>query len=143
MVAEVEQLETIGVDEGRGRRRDEHLAPMAGRRDATRSVYIHADVALFREQWGARVDPNPYADRAAFQGLPTLGRGVERLARRRQREEESVSLGTYFDSIVAGERRSQCLPVSVELERVAFCAELVEELGRAGDVREDERHRSG
>jgi hypothetical protein len=89
------------------------------------------------------VDPNPYADRAAFQGLPTLGRGVERLARRRQREEESVPLGTYFDSIVAGERRSQSLPVPVELERVALRAELVEELGRPGDVREDERHRSG
>src|SRR5512132_3018059 len=115
---------------------------MAGRCDATRSVHIHADIALFREQRGARVDPNPYADRAAFQCLTTLGRGVKRLARRRQREEEGVPLGTYFDSIVAGERRSQCLPVSVKLERVAIFAELVEELGRPSDVREDERHRS-
>jgi hypothetical protein len=126
VVAEVEQLETIGVNERRGRCRHEHLAPMAGGRDATRSVHIHADIALFREQRSARVDPNPYADRAASQGLTTLGRGVKRLTRRRQREEEGVPLSTYFDSIVAGERRSQCLPVSVELERVALFAEFVE-----------------
>ena len=58
-----------GVNESRGRCRHEHLAPMPGGRDATRSMHIHADIALFREQRSARVDPNPYRPESpAFQG---------------------------------------------------------------------------
>ena len=70
-------------------------------------------------------------------------RGRERTGSRREGEEERVALGVHLDAALGGARLPDQAAVLGERLRVCLCAELVQELRRALDVREEERDGAG
>ena len=139
MLAEIAEL---GVDQRRGRRRDDDLAAVRGRRDPRRAVHVDADVALVADQRRARVQAHAHTDRPRHHGL-SFGRGRERARRRGERDEEGVALRVDLDAVVVGKRLAQQPAVLGERVRVLLGAELLLEPGRALDVGEQEGDRSG
>ena len=131
------------VDRRCGRRRHQHLPSVTHGGDPGRPVHVDTDVALVRRERGPRVDPDPHPDRA---GLQCLARGAGRVDRpggRRERHEERVPLGVDLDASVASEgltEKTTVLPEDLGVRRVP---ELVEELRRSLDVREQERDGAG
>ena len=112
---------------------------MAGGRDARGEVDVVAHVALVGDESRPRVQPDPHPDRARRQPVRDRGGGVERNRRRREGGEELVALCIHLDPAQRSERTAHDPPVLGEGFRVAIGSQLVQELRRALDVRDQKR----
>ena len=140
VLAEVGQLV---LDELGGRLREDDLAAVARGGDARSEVDVVADVALVGEQRRAGVQADAHADRARLSAsVIARGRG-DRPRRRGEGEEERVALRVHLDAAVGGEGLAEHATVLGERLRVRLRPELVQQLRRALDVREEERDRAG
>ena len=102
MLPEVGQL---GFDERGGRRRDQHLAAVTRRRDASGAVDIVADITLVANERRARMDADAHSDRAVrCEALREIRRRAEGAVGRREGEEERVSLRVHLDAPVSNRR---------------------------------------
>ena len=131
-----------------GGRRGQHLTPVPEVRDARAAMKADAVITLLVDRRLARVEP--HADAA----LGTLGPFVRResplrldrceggIAGAGERVEERVSLRVHLTTALGGERRAQDLAVISE-ELSVSVAELLEQAGRALDIREEHRDRPG
>jgi len=79
-----EVAKQISSGQGGGRGRDEHLAAVATRSDASRAMHVNADVALFVQVGGARVDADAHANSARSQPRQRFAGRLERIRRRRE-----------------------------------------------------------
>jgi hypothetical protein len=140
VLAEVAELV---LDELGGRGRDEHLPAVPGRGDAGGTVHVSADVPLLGEQRRPRVQSDPDLDRARGERLGEATCRRYRPWRRRKGEEEGVALGVHLDPALGAARLPDHTAVLGEHLRVALGAKLVQELCRALNVREEERHGTG
>jgi hypothetical protein len=92
------QVYELDLDKLRARRRNEHLAAVANRRQSGGPVDIAAEVPLLCEERRARVQPDPHLDRPGCQRLVHRLGGYKRTRRGREREEERVTLCVNLDS---------------------------------------------
>ncbi len=118
--------------------RDEHLAAVAGGGDAGCAVHVRADVALLGYEGRTGVDADPHLDGAGGECVREGLRCRERSGGGREGGEEGVSLRVDLDPALRGERFTRIAPVLGERRGVSLRAELVQELSRALDVREEE-----
>src|SRR5215218_2337127 len=116
---------------------------MACRCDSSGPVDIDSDISLLGNVRRACVDAEANADRSLSQSCLRLSRRLQRTRRRREGNEEGVSLRVDFDAAVGGESLADHASMLAERLRVTLRTELMQELRRAFDVSEDERHRSG
>jgi hypothetical protein len=124
------------VDEGSGGMREDDLTAMSRCSHASGKVDVFADVALLREEWRSCVQADPKSDRSGHEPLCDRLGGFECVWRRREGDEERVALGVDLDTASSDTGFAHDSPVRSELLGVGLGAELVEELGRALDVRE-------
>ena len=89
VLAKILQLE---LDKLCGRGRDEHLAAVAGGRDAGGTVHVVSDVSLPGHEWRAGVETDANVGPAGPQRLGERSRSGESTGRRRKGEEERVAL---------------------------------------------------
>ena len=136
MLAEVEQLGGGGELAARVVR-EHDLAAVPDAPDPCREMDVDPDVALAGRDGRSRVDADPHAHGPRLEPLASLARRRERLVRRAEDVEERVALRVDLRAAVPLERLPQDAPVLAEHGRVAV-AELVQELGRALDVGEEE-----
>ena len=129
------------VHERGGGRGDEHLAAVTTGRDPGRAMDVLADVALLGEQRCSCVQSYPHRDRAASESVQRRGGSVERSRRCRERHEERVPLRVHLHTTMSLERRPQHPPMLRQRPRVPVRTELVQQLGRALHVGEQERDR--
>ena len=137
MLAEVR--EPVEPDERRGRGRDEHLPAVAYGRDPSSAVHVVSDVAFVRHERRACVQADAHMDRAGRQRLCKRSRSCERAGRRREGEEERISLGVDLDPALGRTRLSYHPTVLGECLGVRLGPERLQELRRALDVRKEER----
>ena len=141
MLAEVGQL---GLDERRGRRRDEHLSTVPCGGNAGSAVEVVSHVAFLADEGGPCVDADPHPDRAV--GLETLserGGCSQRPRRRRECEEEGIALRVDLDTTVTDTCLPNHRPVIGERRSVRLHADVPQQRRRAFDVREEEGDRAG
>ena len=147
VVAELEQRR-LGDDGVARRAGDQHLAAVAGRADARGGVDVDPDVVVGADDAGARVDAHPHAQLAVAR--PRLR--CELLLGRRRRRDCAVGLGEDRKERVAVRRDLAAARAADRLTQQAVVlrerlvvvgAELVQQPGRALDVREDERDGAG
>jgi hypothetical protein len=141
-VAEGEAVEVLGKEVAR-RLREQDLPAVARRSHAGSPVHVEADVAVGSRRGLTGVEPHPNADdflvrpRMRRERALRLRRGSRRGAGGGERDEERVTLGAEFGSVMRRERRAQeTVVLGEEVGPV-----LVEPLGedrRALDVREQE-----
>jgi hypothetical protein len=105
-------------------------------------MHIGPDVALLAEVGCAGVDAHAHADRSGSQSIARPGSRSARALRRRERDEERVTLRIDLYAPVRGERLTQDASMLGERLRVFRCAEEVQELRGTLDVREQERDRA-
>ena len=146
---EVEQPELTGQvvpHEVRGRAREQHLPAMTRIADARRLVNGEAHVAVRADAGLAGVqshaDAHLHLLRPLMLGERDLrgGTGLDRCAGAAEDDEERVALGVDLDAAALGEGRPQELVMGREHVAVAVAAKLLEQAGRALDVREQEGH---
>ena len=121
---------------------EDDLPAVGGRGDARGAMHVDPHVALVGDDWLAGVDSNAHPDRARLERLPRLGCRGDRVGRPGERDEEGVALRVDLDAVVSRERLPQRAAVLVEEIRVSRTV-LLEESGRAFDVREEERDGAG
>jgi hypothetical protein len=119
---------------GRG---DEHLPAVAGGCDPRRPVHVGADVPLLGGVWRPGVYAHAHADRPNAKGVARLRRRRDRAGAVREGDEEGVTLRVDLHAAVARECIAKQAPVLGERVRVILGAELVQEAGRALDVRKE------
>ena len=137
------QVEEVSLDQTARVAGDEHLPAVACRGNACAFVHVVPDVALPAQVRCARMDADTDLDRALRQALEPLPGGRDRIRGRRKRDEERVSLGVDLNASVAGERRAQDPPMLLESVGIGRRPEIVQQRGRALDIREEERDCSG
>ncbi len=141
--AVLSQVSELAVDElGRGRG-DQHLSAAAGCRDAGSAMDVFADVSLLRHEGRTGVQAGPHVDRPRSKRLRHRFRGGERARRRGEGEEERVALRVTLYAVVCCAGFANHPPVLGECLGVRPCAELVKQLRRALDIREEERDSAG
>jgi hypothetical protein len=91
----------------------------------------------------AGVHTDPDLNRTAAQSLMRLLRSGERPMRRRERDEERITLRVNLNAAVSPERVPQSPTMLSERLGVQFGAELLQQSRRAFDVREQERDSAG
>ena len=121
---------------------DEYLPAVGGGADTCRFVHVVPDVALRAQVRCTRMDTDTDVYRAGRQVLEALLGRRDRVQRRRKGDEERVSLGVDLDASVTGERLAQDPPVLLERLGIGRRPEIVQERGRALDIREEERDRA-
>ena len=146
-LSELDLLDAVGEiagDERRRRRGEEHLTSVPGAADPGRAMDVDPDVALLADHRLARVQAHPDTyvgavrpDVCRQRPLPGDG-GGDRVASAQEAEEERVALRVDLLAAARAELSSQDPTVVGERVGVAV-AEALQQLGRAGDVREDER----
>ena len=136
MLAEVAQ--GLRLEERRRRRRHHDLPSVRERSDSRAAVYLEPDVSLGGQPRHARVQAGAHANGPVGERVHRLARGCGRPLRRRERDEERVSLRIDLDAAVRGDRRAHDPPVRIESVDVARRPELVQEPRRALDVSEEE-----
>ena len=131
-----------------GGRREEDLAPMAGRADPGRAMHVQAHDHLVRAQRLPGVDPHPGLEpdvlRPRMVPQPSLrgqGRG-EGAAGRRERVEQAVTGGVEERTLLRRGRFGH-QPAVVAQERSVRVTELRQHPGGARDVGEQEGDGSG
>jgi len=105
-------------------------------------VDVVSDIALLGEERRPRVQTDAHLGRPGGEPLRHRRSRLERPWRGRKSEEERVSLSIDLDAALAGARFSDQAPVLGESLRIALRAELVQQLGRALDVGEEEGDRA-
>jgi hypothetical protein len=142
MLAEIAQLERVGLEERHRRRGEQHLTAVRGAGDACRAVNVETDVAVVDRDRLAGVQAHPDADRRGGERFLNVLCARHSLARRGEDAEEGVALRVDLDAAV---RRDCCAdqPV-VLLERlgVGLGAELRQGAGRPLDIGEEEGERA-
>ncbi len=141
MATEVTQR--LILDERCRRGREDHLAAVGEGGHASAAMHVDSDVALGRNARCARVKTHSHRDRPDRERL--LGRVGCRNGSgcRGERDEEGVTLGIDLDTTLGAECIAQHTAMLGKRIRVATGAELPEQPGRALDVREQQRDRSG
>jgi hypothetical protein len=132
------EIGEVRVDEGRGRRRQDHLAAVTCRGDSRSEVDVVPDVTLVGHERSPGVQTHPDLDRSGSERLGESGGGRQRSGRRREGEEEGVSLGIDLDAPLGRARLPDQQPVLGECLGVGLRSQLAQELRRALDVREEE-----
>jgi hypothetical protein len=141
VLAEVAEL--VAPDDRRGRGRDEHLPAVSGSGDPSGPVDVGAHVALLRHLRRAGVNPHADAERTPRERALRLPSCRHGLGRRGKGHEEGVALSVHLDPAVRGARAPQGSAVLGKRLGVPVRAEFVQRLGRALDVREQERDGAG
>jgi hypothetical protein len=113
---------------------------VAGRRDPRAEVNVLADVALGCEMRSPGVQTHTHADRPAHERHLRRGCGRDRGLRRRKRDEERITLGVDLHAASRRECIAQQTPVLAQQLGVAVWAQLLQQLRRALDVREEQRY---
>ena len=111
--------------------------------DPRRLVHVLADVAVLRQVRSARVDAHAHLDRPLAERLLRLPRRRERARCCREGDEERIALRVDLHAAVAREGRPQDAAVLGERPCIPLRAELVQQLGRPLDVREEEADGAG
>ena len=144
MLAQIRELALAkdAGNEGRRRRREEHLPAVTGGGDAGRAVDVDADIALIAAQRRARVQAHPDLDRPAAEGRLCLARGRQPGRGRRERREDGVPLGIDLDAAAARDGLAQDPAMVGEHVGVSCVAYLLEQSGRALDIGDEEGHRT-
>ena len=141
VLAEVAQLE---LDERSGGGRDEHLAAVARRRRSARRGGRRPDVALVGKERRARVQADADADRPGGELLrasPPRPRALPgAVGKAKKKASPCVSTSTPPSAAQASRITRRC---SASASAYALGAQLVQQLGRALDVREEERDGAG
>ena len=136
--AVLSQVSELAVDElGRGRG-DQHLSAVAGCGDAGSAMDVFADVSLLRHEGRTGVQAGPHLDRPRSKRLRHRFRGGERARCRGEGEEERVALRVTLHAVVCGAGFANHPPVLGKRLRIRLGAQLVQQLRRALDVREEE-----
>ena len=134
-------------DERGRRRRQEHLTAVAGGADPRRTVHVDPDVALLPDDRLSRVEAHPDAQVCPVgplvrgERLLRRDRGRDGVAGALEAEEERVALRVDLLTATGGELVADQAPVLREHLGVPV-SEPLQELRRAGDVREDEGDRA-
>jgi hypothetical protein len=126
-----------------GRSGKDDLAAVPARGDACGEVDVISDVSLLGQERRPGVQADPHLNRPGGERLGELPCRCQRSLRRREGDEEGVALRVDLDAAVAGEGLAQRAPVLRERLRIALCSQLVQELGRALHVGEEEGDRPG
>ena len=100
MFAEVEQLDLGELGRGGG---DEHLATVSGCRDTGSTMDVFAYVPLVGQERRPRVQPAPHPDLARCELPRQLLCRRERPRRRRERDEERITLRVHLDAVVVAQ----------------------------------------
>ena len=136
VLAEVCELEPFDQV---ARRCAQHDLPAVPRRgDARGEVHLLADVALVAEPRLARVQADPYLDRARGERARHLGSGGERARCRREGEEKGVSLCVDLDTAMRRAGLADHTTMLREHLVVDLVPEFLKELRRALHVGEEE-----
>jgi hypothetical protein len=131
------------LDQGASGTREQHLAAMAGGRDACHAVHVEAHVAVASGLTLARVHAHPHAHalpvRPGFLSQPTLGRDRrgDRLAGGTEDREEGVALGADLHPSVRHQRLAKDGSVAFEHLSILL-AQGLKEARRAVNVGEQE-----
>ena len=137
------QLEDFPLDERPGRRREEHLAAVAGRRNPGAEMDIVTDIPLLRPERSPRMKAHPDADRPRRQRL-VGGRGRGHCGTRvAEHIEERVTLSVHLDTPARRERLPHEPPMLGERRRILRRAELLQQPRRPLHIRERKRHHPG
>jgi hypothetical protein len=115
---------------------------MSGRGDARSQVHVGPDVALRGQVGRAGVEAHAHPDRARGERRLCRGGRAERPRRGWEDDEEGIALGIDLDAAARAERRPQDAAMLPECLRICLRAELVQQLGRALDVGEQEGDRA-
>ena len=115
---------------------------MAGSRDAGSPVDVGAHVTFLGHVRRSGVDAHAHPDRPQGKRLLRLPRRIERPGRGRKSDEEGVALGVNLDSAVTRRGLSHCAAVLRKGIGVRLGPHLVQQLRRALDIGEQERHRA-
>src|SRR5436190_21133936 len=99
------------------RLRHEHLATVTRRRDPARTMAVHADVTLVREQRLAGMDSDPLPNGSVQRRL-RVARCRQGIRRTREGDEERIPLCVYLHPGVLPERLPQHPPMFGERLRV-------------------------
>ena len=149
--AHIEEVDCPGQitrDEVVRRLRNQDLAAVADPPDARRPMDIQADQAGLRASRLTGVDAHAHADPGfigpGMSGQPALGldRRQQGSARRRERVVEAVPCRALLGAILGTEGVAE-QPMVVCEDRCIALAKRLQQLGRALDVREDERDCAG
>jgi hypothetical protein len=116
---------------------------MAGRRDTRSAMDIDSHVALIGQERRPRVQTDPHENRAGYECFGQLGGGGERGRRCRKCDEERIALGIDLYAIVSGTRPTDDPPVCGKRSRIHARSQLVQELRRPLDIREEESDCAG
>ena len=104
---------------------------------------IGADVAFVSQQGRSGVQTDAHPDRTALEALGDSASRRQRTGRRRERDEEGVALRIDLDPALGAESLPQDAAMLGERRCVRSRAQLVQELGRALHVCEQEGDRPG
>jgi hypothetical protein len=88
------------------------------------------------------VQPHAHFDRAARESTLTVCGRSDRIGSPTERDEEGITLCVHLDAVVVCEGVSKETPMFMQRVRIGV-AELMEELRRPFDVREEEGHDTG
>src|SRR5207253_4139185 len=102
VLAEIAEWKRSGLQQGRGRRREQDLASVSRRRDPRRPVDVEADVVVVRNERLARVQAHANTDRCRRKARLRLSSTGDGVARRREDAEERISLRVDLDTAVGG-----------------------------------------
>ena len=116
---------------------------MGERSDSRASVHILADVAVLGHLRRSGVQADANAHPAAGEGGVGGGRCLRGTCGSGESDEEGIALRVHLDPCRRSEGATEQHAMLLEFRRVDLRPERVQEPGRALDVREQERHRSG
>ena len=140
MLAKIRQL---SVDERARRLRHEHLAAVTGGGDPRRQMDVLADIALPTDVRAPGMHAHAHADRTGRQRPLGLAGGLDRLGRRRERNEERVPLSVDFDAAPRSARLADDATMLGERVGICLCAELAQKPRRSFYVGEEEGDGAG
>ena len=123
--------------------REDDLPSVCRGGDASSQVDVVPDVAFGGEQRRAGVQADPDANRPGRKRLGHRGGRSDRSRRRGKGEEERVALRVHLDAALGSARLADHAAMLGERLGVRLCAQLVEQLRRALDVREEEGDGAG
>ena len=104
---------------------------------------VATHVPLVGYERGSRVQPDPQPNRPVRELPRDRSRGLEGARRRREGDEERVALRVHLDPALRRARLSHDPPMLREHLRIPLRAQIVQELGRALHVREEEGDGAG
>ena len=132
-----EVAQPVGTHEGSRGRRHENLTAVAACCDAGRPVHIDSHVALLHHVRRAGMNADPDTDRTHRKPRQGFGGRAHGTQRGWERDEECVTLRIDLSTALPDERVAQDATMLGERLRIAGCAQLLQQLCRALDIREE------